>query len=128
MNALLHSLDIDSDVRGKGPLPGRFRELEDYWNESQGMMKPGPHVGDAWAVEFNQHRGEHSGPDAWVNSFEQQHGANGWASEFEQARNNLTCIKVRLNFMDNLVLDLDVTCKSNGYALLNILLQYFKAP
>ncbi|KAF8031314.1 hypothetical protein BT93_D0494 [Corymbia citriodora subsp. variegata] len=92
VNALLHSLDIDSDVRGKGPLPGRFRELEDYWNESQGMMKPGPHVGDAWAAEFNQHRGEQSGPDAWVNSFEQQHGANGWASEFDQQYSQLATV------------------------------------
>ncbi|OWM85954.1 hypothetical protein CDL15_Pgr012204 [Punica granatum] len=73
VNALLHSLDIDSDVRGRGPLPGRFREMEDYWNESQGMMRPGPHVADGWANEFNQLRVNHGNPESWAHSFEQQH-------------------------------------------------------
>ncbi|XP_065863047.1 peroxisome biogenesis protein 5 [Euphorbia lathyris] len=84
VNALLSSLDIDSDGRAKGPLPGRFRELDDYWNESQGGMRPGPHAADGWITEFSQQRPDHGGPDAWAHAFEQQHGANGWASEFEQ--------------------------------------------
>ncbi|KAJ9173905.1 hypothetical protein P3X46_016995 [Hevea brasiliensis] len=84
VNALLSSLDIDSDVHVKGPLPGRFRELEDYWNESQGSLRPGPHAADGWIAEFNQHRLDRSDPDAWAHAFERQHGANGWASEFEQ--------------------------------------------
>lgn len=84
VNALLSSLEIDSDVRAKGPLPGRFRELEDYWNESQGGFRPGPPAADGWIAEFNQHRLNHSDPDAWANAFEQQHGANGWVSEFDQ--------------------------------------------
>ena len=86
MNALLCSLDIDGDARAKGPLPGRFRELEDYWNESQGTLKPGFHAADGWVSEFNQQRMVH-GANGWASEFEQQHGANGWASEFEQAMN-----------------------------------------
>ncbi|CAK7323911.1 unnamed protein product [Dovyalis caffra] len=84
VNALLSSLDIDGDMRAKGPLPGRFRELEDYWNESQGALRPGPPQADGWVAEFSQHRIDHGDPNAWAHSFEQQHGANGWASEFEQ--------------------------------------------
>ncbi|KAK7860192.1 peroxisome biogenesis protein 5 [Quercus suber] len=86
VNALLCSLDIDGDARAKGPLPGRFRELEDYWNESQGPLKPGFHAADGWVAEFNQQRMVH-GANGWASEFEQQHGANGWASEFEQAMN-----------------------------------------
>ncbi|KAK4778796.1 hypothetical protein SAY86_006324 [Trapa natans] len=89
VNALLHSLDIDSDVHAKGPLPGRYRELEEYWNESQGMMRPVPHVADGWANEFNQLRVNHGNPESWARSFEQQHGSNGWASEFEQEQSQL---------------------------------------
>ncbi|EOY11819.1 Peroxin 5 isoform 4 [Theobroma cacao] len=84
VNALLSSLEIDSDSHAKGPMPGRFRELEDYWNESQGILKPGAHAADGWVTEFSQHRAQHGDPDAWAHSFEQQHGAGGWASEFEQ--------------------------------------------
>jgi peroxin-5 len=84
VNALLSSLDIDGDVRAKGPLAGRFRELEDYWNESQGALRPGPPQSDGWVAEFSQHRIDHGDPNAWAHSFEQQHGANSWASEFEQ--------------------------------------------
>ncbi|KAL9321608.1 hypothetical protein ACSQ67_009661 [Phaseolus vulgaris] len=86
VNALLCSLDIDSNVRGKGPMPERFRELEDYWNESQGNMRPGPPAADGWITEFSQHRGKYDNPDSWANSFEQQHGANGWVSEFEHSQ------------------------------------------
>ncbi|CAJ1958585.1 unnamed protein product [Sphenostylis stenocarpa] len=86
VNALLCSLDIDSNVRGKGPMPERFRELEDYWNESQGNMRPGPPPADGWITEFSQHRGKYDNPDSWASSFEQQHGANGWVSEFEHSQ------------------------------------------
>uniref|UniRef100_A0A2P2L0V8 Uncharacterized protein n=1 Tax=Rhizophora mucronata TaxID=61149 RepID=A0A2P2L0V8_RHIMU len=84
VNALLSSLDIDADVRAKGPLPGRFRELEEYWNECQGAIGPSPHVADRWIGEFSQHKVEHGGPDDWAHSFEQQYSANGWVSQFEQ--------------------------------------------
>lgn len=47
-------------------------------------MKPNLHPADNWAAEFNQHGMDHGGPDSWVQSFEQQHGVNGWATEFEQ--------------------------------------------
>ena len=86
VNALLSSLDIDSDIQERGPLPGRFRESEGYWNESQGMLKPGPHAADGWVDEYAQHRIQHGDPNAWAHSFERQHGANGWASEFEHVR------------------------------------------
>ena len=91
VNALLCSLEIDSDIQAKGPPPGRFRELEEYWNESQGALGPGPHAADGWIAEFGQHRAEHGGPDAWAHSFVQQHGANGWASEFEQVGMYCNC-------------------------------------
>lgn len=86
VNALLCSLDIDGNAQAKGPLPGRFRELEDYWSESQGILKPGPPAADGWVTEFNQQRMEHGDGDAWAHSYEQQHGANGWASEFEKSQ------------------------------------------
>ncbi|KAK2639947.1 hypothetical protein Ddye_027742 [Dipteronia dyeriana] len=92
VNALLSSLEIDSDARVKGPLPGRFQELEDYWNESQGMVRPGAPAVDGWITEYSQHRAAHGDPDAWARSFEQQHGANGWASEFEKEQSQLTSV------------------------------------
>ncbi|XP_019185113.1 PREDICTED: peroxisome biogenesis protein 5 [Ipomoea nil] len=90
VNALLCSLDIDADIRARGPVPGRLPELEDYWNESQGI-KTMPQVADSWAAEFGQH---HMNPDtnAWVRSFEQQNGVNGWASEFEHEHSQLGMI------------------------------------
>lgn len=80
VDALLHSLDIDNDIQIKGPLPGRARELEEYWNESQGIHAP---VADRWVGEYRQHKLEPFNPNGWVNAFEQEHGPNGWASEFE---------------------------------------------
>lgn len=82
VNALLSSLEIDGDTRARGPVPGRFRELEEYWNESQ-AMKPVPHPADGWVSEFTQYPIGRGDPSSWVRSFEQEHGANGWASEFE---------------------------------------------
>lgn len=71
----------------KMPLPGKFREMEDYWNESQRALVPvgpAPPAANGWISEFGQYRAQHAGPDDWVNSFEQQHGPSGWASEFER--------------------------------------------
>ncbi|XP_028794410.1 peroxisome biogenesis protein 5-like isoform X1 [Neltuma alba] len=86
LNALLCSLDIETNTHDKGHGPGRFRELEDYWNESQGNLQPAAHVADGWINEFHQQREIHANPDAWARSFEQQHGVNGWVSEFEQSQ------------------------------------------
>ncbi|XP_039116820.1 peroxisome biogenesis protein 5 [Dioscorea cayenensis subsp. rotundata] len=90
VNALLHSLDIDSDHRVRGPIRGAYPELEEYWTESQGSIKPGmPHLADKWISEFSQQR-EDNNPESWANSFEQAHGANGWASEFEREQAQMT--------------------------------------
>ncbi|KAJ4868557.1 Peroxisome biogenesis protein 5 [Raphanus sativus] len=104
VNALLSSLDIDDGIQARGHIPGRFRELDDYWNESQAVTKPGLHPADSWAAEFDQHQHgmNHGGPDAWVNSFEQQHGVNGWATEFEQGQSQLMSNQMRSMNMQNL--------------------------
>lgn len=81
VDALLSSLEIDGDIQARGPMPGRFREMEEYWNESQ-IMKPRSHPVDGWVSEFMQHPVGHGDPNSWVQSFEQEHGANGWVSEF----------------------------------------------
>lgn len=82
VNALLSSLEIDNGNRVPGPAFKRYQELQKYWNESQGM-RPGPNPADGWVAEFAQHPVGHGDPSTWVQSFEQEHGANGWASEFE---------------------------------------------
>ncbi|CAH9107749.1 unnamed protein product [Cuscuta epithymum] len=87
VNALLSSLDIDTNIRTRGPMPGQLPELEDYWNESQGA-KPVHQVADGWVTEFGEHRME-ADPSSWVHSFQQQHGVNGWASEFEHEQSQL---------------------------------------
>ncbi|PPD70683.1 hypothetical protein GOBAR_DD32440 [Gossypium barbadense] len=92
VNALLSSLEIENDIHARGPMPGRFRELEDYWNESQGVLKPGAHAADGWVTEFSQNRPHHGDLEAWAHSFEQKHGAGGWASEFEQEQAQLTSV------------------------------------
>jgi hypothetical protein len=78
-------------------MPERFRELDDYWNESQGNQIHGAHAADGWISEFSQNRERYDNPDAWANSFEQQHGVNGWASEFEHVR-SLNCSIFSYNF------------------------------
>ncbi|XP_022940955.1 peroxisome biogenesis protein 5 [Cucurbita moschata] len=86
VNALLSSLDIDSSKQVKGFQPGRFHELEDYWNESQALQRPGGHIADGWASEYSLNREKYANHEGWAQSFEQQYGANGWASEFEQEK------------------------------------------
>ncbi|XP_075477395.1 peroxisome biogenesis protein 5-like [Primulina tabacum] len=81
VNSLLSSLEIDYDTKARSHVPGRFSELEEFWNESQGM-KPRLHPTDRWVAEFTQNRA-HDDPKSWVQTFERQHGASGWASEFE---------------------------------------------
>ncbi|XP_057984036.1 peroxisome biogenesis protein 5 isoform X3 [Malania oleifera] len=76
----------------KGPFPGRYWELEEYWNESQRTVRAAAGAEDRWVAEYGQHKAEHGDSDAWVHSFEQQHGANGWVSEFEQDQSQLASI------------------------------------
>ena len=64
-------------------MPGRHRELEQYWGESQSQAHA-----DGWADEFaGQQR---HNPNAWALSFERQHGAGGWASEFEHVSQSVS--------------------------------------
>ncbi|KAJ8749359.1 hypothetical protein K2173_018847 [Erythroxylum novogranatense] len=84
VNALLSSLEIDGSVPAQGPFPRRLWELEEYWNESQGPLRTGLQANDRWIEEFSQHKAQRDDPDAWAHSFEQQYGANGWVSQFEQ--------------------------------------------
>ncbi|KAG8365214.1 hypothetical protein BUALT_Bualt18G0081100 [Buddleja alternifolia] len=102
VNSLLSSLDFNNDIRAKGPMPGRFQELEEHWNESQGM-RPGPHGSDGWVAEFTQHQIARDDPNLWVQSFERQHGANGWASEFDHEQSQLASIdQIRSSNISNL--------------------------
>ncbi|RZS03671.1 hypothetical protein BHM03_00033870 [Ensete ventricosum] len=92
VNALLHSLDIDGNERLRGPVRGSYPELEEYWTESQGALRSGmPYPADKWVSEFARQR-ENGDPEAWAHSFEQLHGANGWASEFEQEQSQLASV------------------------------------
>ncbi|CAL4999593.1 unnamed protein product [Urochloa decumbens] len=83
VNTLLHSLDIDNRMRG--PMPGQYPELEQYWNQSQSSMGPASmhNSADKWITEFGN---QNNNPESWAHSFEQQYGPNGWASEFEQSQ------------------------------------------
>ncbi|THU59910.1 hypothetical protein C4D60_Mb07t07010 [Musa balbisiana] len=92
VNALLHSLDIDGNERLRGPIRGSYPELEEYWTESQGALRSGmPSPADKWVSEFARQR-ENGDPEAWAHSFEQLHGTNGWASEFEHEQSQLASV------------------------------------
>ncbi|CAO2162875.1 unnamed protein product [Urochloa humidicola] len=86
VNNLLHSLDIDNRMRG--PMPGQYPELEQYWNQSQSSMGPASvhNSADKWITEFGN---QSNNPESWAHSFEQQYGPNGWASEFEQHKSQM---------------------------------------
>nr|AAX11256.1 peroxisomal targeting signal 1 receptor short form [Oryza sativa Japonica Group] len=88
VNTLLHSLDIDSNYRMKGPMHGPYPEMEEYWNQSQSAMRSGPmhNAADKWITEFGK---QNNNPEEWAHSFEQQYGSNGWASEFEQHQSQM---------------------------------------
>ncbi|KAL9230623.1 hypothetical protein vseg_005951 [Gypsophila vaccaria] len=92
VDALLSSLDIDKDIQFKGPLPGRVRELEQYWNESQRMLAPAAPAADGWITEYNQLSAEQFNPNSWVSSFEKEHGPRGWASEFEHSQRQIASL------------------------------------
>ncbi|GJN15830.1 hypothetical protein PR202_gb02773 [Eleusine coracana subsp. coracana] len=86
VNTLLHSLDIDNQMRG--PMHGPYPEMEEYWKQSQSALRPAPmhNAADNWVTEFGQ---QSNNPDDWAHSFEQQFGPNGWASEFEQHQSQM---------------------------------------
>ncbi|CAA6670143.1 unnamed protein product [Spirodela intermedia] len=69
-------------IHSQGPLHGTMPEFEEYWTESQ-ASRPGMTPGaDSWISEFSH----------MANSFEKIHGANGWASEFEQEQLQMTSV------------------------------------
>jgi peroxin-5 len=80
---LLHSLDIDNQMRG--PIHGPYPEMEEYWKQSQSTLRSAPthNAADNWVAEFGR---QSNSRDDWAHSFEQQFGPNGWASEFEKVR------------------------------------------
>lgn len=88
VNALLHSLDIESDLCTWGPQGVRNSELEEYWNEAhagrQGLNQGGqPRYFDSsneWATEFDH---QHNGPQNWAHEFQQQQG-NDWVRQFSE--------------------------------------------
>lgn len=94
VNALLHSLDIENDLRAWTPTGGRFSELEEYWNESQGagynsMVRNNfdtSHPSDKWVTEYSQ-RSNISG--SWAEEFEQDHGVEAWAGQFNQEQSQM---------------------------------------
>ncbi|CAO2207156.1 unnamed protein product [Urochloa humidicola] len=84
VNTLLHSLDIDNRMRG--PMPGQYPELEEYWNQSQSSMGPMHNSADKWITEFGN---QNNNPESWAHSFQQQYSPDGWASEFEQHQSHM---------------------------------------
>lgn len=95
VNALLHSLDIESELRAWGPQGGRFSELEEYWNEAHAgrlaTMQNGRHMNnsDQWAAEFNQQQDVQRGPQHWAEEFQQQQGG-GWADQFNEEQSQIS--------------------------------------
>lgn len=105
VNALLSSLDIETDVQARRGPPGRFQELEDVWNDSQNLHN-GPRSADGWIAEYDQHRVQRGNPNDWAHSFEQLHGANNWASEFENVRTTFGMLywSLAVIFLTNIIL------------------------
>eukprot|EP01018_Ginkgo_biloba_P032694 Gb_28314 [translate_table: standard] len=101
VNALLHSLDIENDLRAWAPQSGRLSELEEYWNESQGAGYESMHrmsrnhanfynPADNWAEEYSQNNYVSENAGSWVEEFEQNHGADAWANQFNQEQSQMT--------------------------------------
>ncbi|CAM6083412.1 unnamed protein product [Calypogeia fissa] len=88
VNALLQSLDIESDARFHGPMGGRHSELQGYWNESQ--MAPGKSVvADQWAQDFSQQYRQVPRPGDWAEEFHTHHNVDAWADQFGEHRQQM---------------------------------------
>lgn len=96
VNALLHSLDIESDLRPWGPQGGRFSELEEYWTEVHaGRLgsRQSSHPmyldnSNKWAAEFDQQKNFLKGPETWADEFQQQQ-SNSWAHQFSEEQSQM---------------------------------------
>ncbi|KAH7429143.1 hypothetical protein KP509_09G032700 [Ceratopteris richardii] len=88
LNALLHSLNIEPDLRALEHQRGYTSELEEYWNDAHAGRMTALQNGrfrdnaDQWAVEFSQ-QGVIKGPQHWAEEFQQQH-EDAWANEFTE--------------------------------------------
>eukprot|EP00249_Psilotum_nudum_P018974 c27047_g1_i1 orf=150-2450(+) len=97
VNALLHSLDIESEFHTLGPQGVRSSELEEYWNESRaGGLGPMQGAGGSifddssqWVSEFNQQHNFSKGGESWVDEFRQQQGS-GWIDQFGEEQAQMT--------------------------------------
>lgn len=85
VNALLQSLDIESDLRFQGPIGGRHSELQRYWNESQTTHSKGG-VADQWAQDFGQQYRQVARPGDWAEEFHTHHNVDGWVDQFGEVR------------------------------------------
>lgn len=87
MNALLHSLSIEPDLKTWGPQGGHHSQLEEYWNKAHARrlasMQNGGVVHNSfqWATEFSQQLEDYRGPQHWTEDFQQQ-PVDGWANQF----------------------------------------------
>ncbi|XP_057831950.1 peroxisome biogenesis protein 5 [Cryptomeria japonica] len=102
INSLLHSLDIENDLRGWPPQAGRFSELEEYWNESQvtgynsmhktfGSKFDASHPADNWVAEYSQ-RNMSENAGSWAEEFQQNRGVDAWADQFNQEQSQMDSI------------------------------------
>eukprot|EP00250_Pteridium_aquilinum_P005263 c15385_g1_i1 orf=213-2492(+) len=95
VNALLHSLDIEPDLKPWGPQVGPHSELEEYWSEAHAgrlaAMQNGRFIdnSDQWATEFSRQREDLRGPQHWAEEFQQQQ-ADGWARQFTEEQSKVS--------------------------------------
>lgn len=75
-------MNIVNDIQSKSL--NRYPELEKIWNESHDTPHyQAPHSVSGWVSEFYQSK-PHEKLASWADSFQQDHGVNVWATEFEQ--------------------------------------------
>eukprot|EP00252_Welwitschia_mirabilis_P003212 TRINITY_DN132_c0_g1_i2.p1 TRINITY_DN132_c0_g1~~TRINITY_DN132_c0_g1_i2.p1 ORF type:complete len:692 (-),score=165.96 TRINITY_DN132_c0_g1_i2:395-2470(-) len=92
VNALLQSLDIETDLRSLASGGSRSWDLEEYWKESQvrdhmqtidrndGVFNPAQN----WVEEYSKNRSLTDPMGSWTEEFEQSYNSNSWAEEFDQ--------------------------------------------
>lgn len=95
VNALLHSLNIEPELKAWGPQAGHHSELEEYWNDAHtgrlAAMQNGRFMdnSDQWATEFSRQREDSRGPQHWAEEFQQQQ-VDGWANQFTEEQSKVS--------------------------------------